>query len=293
MVDSINFDYCESDGGRVLLRLANWPLKIVNLFRKYLDDYQYVPDYKKLLRTMIEVKKMYQPLRYAFLKPDMYGTLRGINEFRVGQKAQIYMNKKDIIEAIDVKGRRRLVVTSRGHKIFYEDYPLASLRKKKWDGMWTVVMYDFPERMKAKRETIRRRLKSYGFGNCQISVLVSPLPLAKPIRDLIEGEHLEEYVWTLRSRGVLGMKDREVAEKSWPLDELNGLYNELLEVLPRVKKSKNRRLRDAWARFFLAVSSKDPHLPFELLPSNWKGENCRKVFSRLSMASFLKGMFSL
>ncbi|MFV1917502.1 MAG: PaaX family transcriptional regulator C-terminal domain-containing protein [Patescibacteria group bacterium] len=293
MVSSANFDYLINEEDRTLLRLADWPLKIVNLFRKYLSDYRHVPDYKKLLRTMIEANKMYQPLRYAYMKPDMYGTLKGMNEFRAGQKAQIYMNKRDIIEAVDSKGGRRLVVTSRGHKIFYEDYPLASLRKEKWDGFWTLVMYDFPERLKVKRESTRRRLKRYGFGSPQISILVSPLPLEKAIRQLIEGERLEKFVWVCRAKEFLGMKDREIAEKSWPLAEFSGLYKRLLDVLPRVKKSKDRKAREAWARFFLAVSSKDPHLPFELIPSDWKGENCRKAFSRLSIAPFLKGMFSL
>jgi phenylacetic acid degradation operon negative regulatory protein len=200
---------------------------------------------------------------------------------------QVFLNRRDLVQTFDDVHGKRLVVTSRGHKIFYEDYPLAKLREKPWDGVWTVVMYDFPEERRQERRWIRERLMSLGFGSPQISILISPLPIEGPVQKLLEGEGVAEQVWTLRAERILGMENEAIARKAWPIiDELNLLYGELLDVLPKVKK--NKKLKNGWREYFLAVNSADPYLPFELLPRYWKGEKCEQEFVKIGPAGLLK-----
>ncbi len=264
-------------------------LKLENqkLFDKYLLAYEEPPSYKKMLSTMIKFKDMYRPLSKRPGYPTPFFDIKGINEERALQRTQVFLNRRDLITTRDNIYGKRLVVTSRGHKIFYKDYPLAKLREKPWDGVWTVIMYDFPEEERVERRAIRRRLMALGFGSPQISILISPLPIEEPIQKLLEGERAAEQVWTLRAERILGMENREVARKAWPIiDELNLLYGELLEVLPKVKK--NKKLKGQWGEYFLAVNSADPYLPFELLPKNWKGQKCEEEFVRLGRAGFFK-----
>ncbi len=257
------------------------------LFEKYLFRYDALPSYKKVLSTMIKFERMYQPIVKPMGYPDPFGQIKGTNELRRLKRSEVYLNKRDLVNTFDSTRGRRLVVTSRSHKIFYEDYPLAKLREKPWDGVWTVVMYDFPEEERVERNAIRRRLMILGFGSPQISILVSPLPLEEPIQKLLEGEDIADRVWTLRAERILGMENQEVAKKAWPvIDELNTLYAELLDVLPKVKKDKN--LREEWRTYFLAVNAADPYLPFELLPRNWWGEKGEKEFVKLGPAGFFK-----
>ncbi len=235
---------------------------------------------------MIKFKRMYQPIGKPGY-PDPFGEVRAINEWRKFKRAQTLLYEKDLVNTFDDTYGKRLMVTSRGHKIFYEDYPLAKLRDKPWDGVWTVVMYDFPEEQREERRWIRQRLMKLGFGSPQISILVSPLPIEEPIQKLLEGEEVAEQVWTLRAERILGMENREVARKAWPIiDELNLLYEELLEVLPKVKKNKN--LKEQWREYFLAVNSADPYLPFELLPQDWKGGKCEREFVKIGSMGFIK-----
>jgi len=277
---------------KVFLKIADWPLKTVNKFISYLEDYEHIPNYKKVLTSMIDAGQMYQPLRGGSLKPDISGERAALNSERRAQRAQIYMNKIDIIETLDPKEGKTLVLTSRGHKIYYQHYPLARLRKEKWDKVWTLVMYDFPEKIRSKRQVFRKRLVRYGFGSPQISILVSPLSLAEPVKELIDGEKLERFVWVTKSRGILGMNDQDVAKVSWPLDELNDLYAKLLDVLPKVNHAKDRELvKEGWSRFFLAVNFKDPHLPPELLPKDWLGEKCRYQLRRFSLPVIIRSIF--
>jgi len=263
----------------------NWGIKDMKLFNKYLFEYDKLPSNKKLLSTMIKFEEMYQPITKGPMMVDPFGHIRSANETRKIKRMEVYMNKKDLISTFDDRAGRKIVVTSTGHKIFYEEYPLAKLRKEKWDGVWTIIMYDFPQRLTTLRNYMRRKLKSYGFGSPQISILASPLKLEEPIQQYIEKEGLEKYIWTFRAQKVLGLSNRDIAMKAWKLGEFNRLYQKLLEALPTAKIEK--LLLNDWKRYFLAVNSADPYLPFELLPKDWLGNKCEKEFIDLGPKGFL------
>lgn len=280
---------------KLLIQLADWKPKEVRLLNKYALDYERTPDYKKTLSAMIKFENMYLPVKKPsyYIEKDDYR--KAINQERAYKRYLVYLNKKDLVKTVDKKGQKHLLVTSRGHKIFYEEYPLARLRVKKWDRNWTIVFYDIPEKIAHVRKSFRSKLINLGFGSPQISILVSPLPLSQATNELVKGEKLSGMVWVVRAKGVLGMKNREVAQKAWPLEELDCLYRLLLEILPKVRKRKNQELTDAWRHYFLSVNSFDPYLPFELLPKGWCGERCRRKFVRLGMdglfMSILKRLF--
>lgn len=260
-----------------------------NLFDLYLANYETLPSYKKVLGSMIKFAEMYRPIPRGSRNVDPWGHLAGINEERRMRRAEIYLNKKDLLQTFDEKTGRRLVVTSRGHRLFYEDYPLAQLRKRLWDGYWTVLMYDFPERERVTRRMIRRRLMNLGFGCPQISILISPLPLDKPIQELLAGEGVADKVWTLRAKRILGMENQEVVQRAWPvLTELATLYNDLLQALPTITTDVS--LLEQWKMYFIAVNNADPYLPRELLPEDWPGEICEKEFLKLGPKGFLEAL---
>ncbi len=276
----VDVDVIDTKGLR--LRLKN-----KKLFDKYLLAYGALPSYKKVLSSLIKFKDMYRPLSKRPGYPTPFFDIEGLNAERKFQRAQIALNRRDLINTFDDVHGKRLVITSRGHKIFYKDYPLAKLREKPWDGVWTVVMYDFPEKERVARRAIRRRLMKLGFGSPQISILISPLPIEEPIQKLLEGEDVAEQVWTLRAERILGMDNPEVVRRAWPIiDELNILYGELLGVLPDIKKDK--KLLNDWKTYFLAVNEADPYLPLEILPEDWRGKKCEESFVRFGPDGFFK-----
>jgi len=259
--------------------IAEWEIRDIDIFNEHLFNYDSVPYHRKLLRSMIKFGDMYQPITKGGMMVDPFNYIPSANEARRIKRMEIYMNKKDLINSYDYKGGRKIVVTSRGHKIFYRDFPLAKLRKNRWDGYWTIIMYDFPESIASTRNYIRNKLMKLGCGTPQISILASPLNLERPLHELIEGEKLEKYMWTFRAKKILGLTNKEIANKSWPLAQLNRLYSLLLEALPILKK--DRDLLDEWARYFLALNNVDPYLPYELLPKDWFGIKCEKEFKKL------------
>lgn len=292
MPSEYNPKFNPDDETKEFLKLTNWKLREIKLFNKYLLNYERTYNFKKLLDSMIKFEEMYQPIRKSSTYIDPTSYIKSLNEERKFKRYEISLNKKDLINTVDVKGERRLVVTSRGHKIFYKDYPLARLRYEKWDGIWTIVMYDIPEKKANIRKYFRAKLMALGFGTPQISILASPLPLSNAAQQLIEGENLKKMVWVMKAKGILGMKNREVAEKAWVLEELNTLYRLLLKILPKIKYKKEKdNLKNVWKHYFLSVSAGDPHLPFELLPKDWLGEKCRKEFLSLGRHGLFGSIF--
>lgn len=271
---------------------ANWDARTVGEFDDLLVSLESTPSSKILITQMVKCSWLYEPVKPGPFSFDQRGVVASINAHRESQRAKLYLMDKDLIKSVDSGGGKTLYLTNRGQKIFYEEYPLAILRKQKWDGNWVIVSYDFPETLKTQRDYLRRKLVSLGFGCPQKSLLICPLPLQRGVEELIESEHMMEYAWVLKAQRVLGLENVEVAKKAWNLEKINNLYIKLLEVLPRVKRLRKKQLLKEWEKLFLAVDLADPYLPVELLPEDWAGQKCQREFYRRDFLGFLKGFFS-
>jgi len=274
-----------------LSRLGRWDVKTINTFRSYILSLGSTPSSKALISTMVEFPQMYQDVNKNPFSTNFWTDIEGVNESRRALRSKIHLYKKDLLETVDGVNGKTLVLTTKAHKIFYKEYPLAQLRKQKWNGEWTLVMYDLPVNSKTARDYLRRKLRRLGFGCLQQSVLVSPLPLEDAVQELVEGERMENNVVVLNAKRVLGLTNSEISTRAWNLDMLANLYSKLLEILPEVKKAKNNKLLDEWKTYFLAVNFEDPYLPFELLPQDWPGEKCKKEFAKLGLPGLLKIIF--
>lgn len=274
-----------------LADLAGWDVKTIQTLKNYVASFQSIPSTRALVTSMIEFSQMYQDIHKSPFSTNFWTDFEGINEYRRGQRARIQLCKKDLLESVDGVNGKTLVLTSRARKIFYQEYPLAQLRKQKWNGEWTLVSYDLPENLRVERNYLHTKLVRLGFGCLQKSFLVSPLPLEEAVQELVEGQELTAHVVVLTAKRVLGLTDEEMGAAAWNLKELGDQYSKLLEVLPKVKKSKDKELLEQWRTYFLAVNFKDPYLPFELLPSDWPGEKCKKEFQKLGLPGLLRIIF--
>lgn len=75
---------------------------------------------------------------------------------------------------------------------------------KDWDGVWRLVIFDIPEKNRKVRDTLRRRLKEWGFVQWQKSVWVGKKPLANHLRELVKKLGVEEWVLVVESSDVGG-----------------------------------------------------------------------------------------
>ena len=68
-----------------------------------------------------------------------------------------------------------------------------------WDNLWRLVIFDIPESHKRARNTLRRRLKDWGFTPWQKSVWATQKPLTEIIRKLIRELKIEDWVLIIES----------------------------------------------------------------------------------------------
>ena len=114
-------------------------------------------------------------------------------ELREGIK---YLYKLEYIDKEQSKnGFVKIFLTEKGKMKALND-KLKNIRnkKEKWDGKWRMVAFDVPERYKAGRDALRRKLKSVGFCELQKSVLVTPYNCRNEIEMLVNFFKLNKYV---------------------------------------------------------------------------------------------------
>jgi phenylacetic acid degradation operon negative regulatory protein len=149
--------------------------------------------------------------------------------------------------------------------------------KKKWDGNWYLVIYDIPETKKRLREILRENLKRLGFGQLQASVWISPFNFLGEVEEIIKNYNLSSYVILAISDKVGREEAKILARRIWNLDKINELYKSFLS---KFKRSKSEKLYFE----YLNILKKDPQLPNELLPRDWKGDEVHKLFSKFNLA---------
>lgn len=91
-------------------------------------------------------------------------------------------------------------ITSKGK----EKALLASFLQndKEWDGKWRLVIFDVPEKRRAARDILRRKLKDWGFVHFQQSVWGTKKNCAKALRDFIKSVGIEDWVMVVESDDI-------------------------------------------------------------------------------------------
>ncbi|MBI2097366.1 MAG: CRISPR-associated endonuclease Cas2 [Candidatus Vogelbacteria bacterium] len=89
-----------------------------------------------------------------------------------------------------------IVLTEEGKKraLSFQIDKIEIKRPAKWNGKWSLVTYDIPEKKKPAREALREKLKELGFYEWQKSVFIYPFPCRDEIDFLIEFFEIRSHV---------------------------------------------------------------------------------------------------
>lgn len=212
--------------------------------------------------------------------------------------------KTGYIEKIEKRGEVYIRLTSQGNKRIIRDFPLLSLQKRIWDKTWRIVIFDIEEINRNARDNLREKLKELGFGMIQKSVFISPHDIIEDFNEFIKNAELEDVVYAFEAHNLATRNAKELANKVWNLNFINEKYKELIGKIeaeylivahdrgkmlnglstntPPVKGEKDwinlaREIR----REYLGLVMRDPFLPKELLPIDWKGEKARALIREL------------
>lgn len=192
------------------------------------------------------------------------------------------------IEKIEKNGEAYLRLTSQGNQKLKRDFPLLSMQQKPWDKKWRIVAFDIREEEKNIRDGLRSKLKELGFGMLQESVFITPHDIAQDFAEFVENLGISDSVYVLEVSQVVVGDKKELARNLWNLDKLNDEYKEIIGKLEsvflvktrgRVKQLNNEISKSVIEikRDYLKTLLCDPFLPKELLPSDWKGDEAKKL----------------
>lgn len=89
-----------------------------------------------------------------------------------------------------------IVLTEEGKKraLSFQIDEMKIKRPVKWNGQWSLVTYDIPEKKKPAREALREKLKGLGFYEWQKSVFIFPFPCRNEIDFLVEFFQIRPHV---------------------------------------------------------------------------------------------------
>lgn len=204
------------------------------------------------------------------------------------------MMKQGWIESEKKGNKSYYFLTQRGKARMEEAaIRIFKLAPDDWDGKWRMLMYTIPEDKRQIRDELRKELLWSGFGSFSNGCWISPNNLEKEVKLLIEKYEIQAYTDFFVSSYRGPQADRTLVEKSWPLQEIEGKYQEFISTYSRnfiVHQSmmskgqmtdaecfvERTKLVHEYRKFLFA----DPGLPKKLLPEIWTGHHAALLFEQ-------------
>lgn len=162
------------------------------------------------------------------------------------------------------------------------------VRASREDG-WVLVVFSVPESEREKRHALRTTLTQLGFGTAASGVWVAPGNLAAETRRTLERRELSEYVDIFTGDHFAFGELREKVRLWWDLDELTGMYTDFLRRYgPVLDAAAEPEPLEAFRTYVPMLTQwrrlpyRDPGLPLELLPQDWKGVAAGELFEQLN-----------
>ncbi len=161
-----------------------------------------------------------------------------------------------------------------------------------WLGKWYLVAYNIPESKRHQRNKLRRQLTWMGCGAFNTAIWISPWDVTTNVREVSERLGIDEYVQVFRARHLGFAEAQELVSRCWDLKLINSQYAAFVRKYEPMLARDRARLEE-WnevdpaecftTRFMLLHEYRefpfvDPHLPSELLPSDWLSVHAAELF---------------
>jgi len=160
-----------------------------------------------------------------------------------------------------------------------------------WDHRWCLLLLSGLST--SSKEVARKELGWLGFGPLSANVLAHPAPDLAVLDVAIKRIGVADQLVVLEGQTIRnepGM--RQLAHNGWNLAAINARYEQFLEMFRPIMKAAGQSSKIEEKQAFIArtlliqeyrkVLLRDPQLPQELLPTDWKGaaayQLCRNLY---------------
>ncbi|PKR48916.1 PaaX family transcriptional regulator [Thalassospira marina] len=217
----------------------------------------------------------------------------GVSE-RVLRTAVFRMSRDGWLETQRVGRQALYQVTAEGWRLIDPGCrQFYTAHVDKWDGQWTLIIFDNHAITADQRRTVARLLGWRGFGAVSANVFAHPgidIPLT---RQILTETGLAQTAISLRAETqdiAESASLRDMVAATWDLAALQRQYQQKLALFEPLLSLDLAALCSPELAFalrmllmhgFKQVVLRDPGLPAELLPANWAGIHARAVIRRL------------
>lgn len=148
-----------------------------------------------LLQTGITLSLTARPDVFFKIIKDTSKKLKEIDD-RVLRRTIASLYRSKLVGYLENRdGTITITLTEEGkHRALrYNPNVMTIEKQKNWDGLWRVVMFDIPEKMREGRTVLVQKLKQLGFYPLQKSVFILPYDCKNEVDFLIEAFDLRKY----------------------------------------------------------------------------------------------------
>jgi phenylacetic acid degradation operon negative regulatory protein len=224
-----------------------------------------------LIRLLKHLGMSEQAVRSVLSRMWKKGWLR---RRRVGRKSYYSLTKKsqDLLAA----GAQRIFEPEDGE----------------WSGDWYLIAYNIPEARRQQRNKLRRQLTWMGCGSFNTAIWISPWDVSESVHEVCLRLGIDDYVQVFRARHLGFAQPEELVARCWDLGRINSQYAGFVKTYGPMLARDRARLGE-WdsvdaaecfaTRFMLLHEYRefpfvDPHLPPQLLPSDWLRIEAAELF---------------
>lgn len=152
--------------------------------------------------------------------------------------------------------------------------------RKKWNGIWSVLVYDVPEKERRFRDALRQVLAVHRMGCLQKSVWVSPWDMRPEYDDLKTSVHVDFVSYLFEARTVLGRSNMDIVTSAWDFERLKDVQNWYMRTCQMYIDQLLKGMVEHESVFDIVRSEinayqvalqNDPLLPRDLHPAGYEG----------------------
>jgi len=198
-------------------------------------------------------------------------------DFKTFQQVFQRLKRKGFIEAVKDQAYFEPKITKQGRRRLSEIIPQYR-KKRPWDKRIYLVTYDVSEERRDDRDLLRETLKRIGCAHLQDSVWLTPYNPKGILETFVEAHSLHGsiIVSDTGTDGAVGDRSlKELIREIYNLENLNDRYKSFLYEFSKSKKDASV---DTVASHYLSILQDDPQLPFELLPTDWRGDEAYELY---------------
>jgi phenylacetic acid degradation operon negative regulatory protein len=217
--------------------------------------------------------------------------LLGVSE-RATRSALSRMKRKGWLISRKNGRRSQYSLTARGWSLLKQgEQRIFEPPFLEWDGLWHIVTYSVPEKVRDLRHSLRQSLAWLGHASLTPGTWISPHNRRFEVESVCKDLGIQKYVEIFSGMHIGHSSDQDLVSRCWDLPGLEAQFKDFIaKYQPEYDKYQtggDKKLalnpekcfvRRFWLiHDFQSFHLRDPNLPSVLLPPDWVGTVAREL----------------